>query len=65
MPRMVWCVGEANQGLLQDLSQRSGDGGPACEVESIRRLAGVSPEKMPDETTIPTSAAGWSAYCFR
>ncbi len=31
------------------------------EVKSVRRFAGVSPEKVPDETTIPTSTAGWSA----
>ncbi len=45
--------------------RRSGDGGPACEAESIRRFAGVSLEKVPDETTIPTSAAGWSAADWR
>ena len=31
------------------------------EAESVRHLSGVSPEKMPDETTVPTSTAGWSA----
>ena len=32
-----------------------------CEAESVRRFAGAVLEKVPDETTIPTSAAGWSA----
>ena len=36
-----------------------------CEAESVRHLARVSPEKVPDETTTPTSAAGWSAANWR
>ncbi len=35
------------------------------EAESIRRFAGVSLEKVPDETTIPSSAIGWSATDWR
>ena len=41
--------------------KRPGDGGPACEAESVRRFAGAVLEKVPDGTTIPTSATGWSA----
>ncbi len=36
-----------------------------CEAESVRRFAGAVLEKVPDETTIPTSAAGWSATDWR
>ncbi len=32
-----------------------------CEAEKVRCLAGARLEKVPDETAIPTSAAGWSA----
>ena len=47
-------VGDAARALRPAVlqSERSGDGGPACEAESIRRFAGVSLEKVPDETTI-------------
>ena len=36
-----------------------------CEAESVRRFVGVGPEKVPDETMIPTSATGWSAADWR
>ncbi len=35
------------------------------EAESIRRFAGVSLEKVPDETTIPSSAIGWRTTDWR
>ncbi len=54
-------VGDAARALRSAVLQpeRPDDGGPACEAESIRRLAGAVLEKVPDETTIPTSTAGW------
>ncbi len=56
-------VGDAARALRAAVLQpeRSGDGGSACEAESIRRFAGAVLEKVLDETTIPTSATGWSA----
>ena len=33
-----------------------------CEVESVRCFAGVNPEKVPDETTVKTSAANWRTW---
>ena len=35
------------------------------EAESIRRFAGAVLEKVPDETTIPTSAIGWRTTDWR
>ncbi len=63
----VSAVGDAARALRSAVlqSERPGDGGPACEAESIRRFAGVSLEKVPDETTIPTSATGWRATDWR
>ncbi len=60
-------VGDAARAMRPAVlqSERSGDGGPACEAESVRRLAGAVLEKVPDETTIPTLATGWSAADWR
>ena len=60
-------VGDAARALRSIVLQpeRPDDGGPACEAESIRRFAGVSLDKVPDETTTPTSAIGWSATDWR
>ena len=47
-------VGDAARALRPAVLQpkRPGDGGPACEAESVRRFAGAVLEKVPDETTI-------------
>ncbi len=55
-------VGDAGR-ALHSAVLRSGD--PAmenllCEAEGVRRLAGARLEKVPDETTVPTSAVSWS-----
>ncbi len=60
-------AGDAARALRSAVLQpeRSGDGGPACKAESVRRLAGAVLEKVQDETTIPTSATGWRATDWR
>ena len=60
-------VGDAARALRSAVLQpeRPDDGGPACEAESVRRFAGAVLEKVPDETTVPTSATGWSATDWR
>ena len=57
----VSAVGDAARALRSTVLQpeRPGDGGFACEAESVRRFAGATPEKAPDETTTPTCAASW------
>ncbi len=47
-------VGDTARALCSAVLQpeRPGYGGPACEAESVRRLAVVSLEKVPDETMI-------------
>ncbi len=58
---------DASEGLRQGATAASaaGDGGPALRGRERSALCGVGPEKVPDETMIPTSAAGRSAADWR
>ncbi len=60
----AFAAGDAARALRSAVLQ-SGDVGPACEAESVQRLAGGSPEKVPDEEGEPAAFRDEAAHRHR